>query len=533
MCIILAFILNTTIPEGWPMFRCNQQRTGYTPGVSCLNNVIKKWALLIQNSEGDMIYSGPTAADFDSDGKKDILIGSVGGTSYPTADLYRGYDGTFLWASDFMGEGPYCTPALMDIDGDNKPEVFLYEYTSGRFRCLRGSNGTGLWSNTSVQYGYYCAPLVIEGTSGTVIVGDIMGILYSLNATTGAENWRYNVGNYIQSPSLGDVDGDTNSEIVVVAGESLYVFQQSSSSPIWTMNLGDSATTPMLLNLDTDTALEIVVYCYMTGYVKAFNYKDSSPIIDAFVGRFQGNYLCLQAPSPAGGDVTWDGVPDIFIHNGDSLYCIKAKSGCVLWAASADSIVGSPVVADIDKDGNLEIIVTGFPTDANHRSRLECYEHDGVKKWEWQEPIGAGGYADPTLNEACLADIDGDTLLEIVTVDYSCWLLALDCIPWAIEEKNNESVMQNTKLCANPSIFVQSTVIRCSLPANANSRLEIYDITGKIVKTFTLKADQRPLITEQKWDGTGNDGKQLSSGIYFAKLTDGHSTVTRKLTLLK
>jgi hypothetical protein len=46
----------------------------------------------------------------------------------------------------------------------------------------------------------------------------------------------------------------------------------------------------------------------------------------------------------------------------------------------------------------------------------------------------------------------------------------------------------------------------------------------------TLTGDARGLIA---WDGTGDDGAPLCSGVYFARLAAEGEVVTRKMVLLK
>ena len=89
-----------------------------------------------------------------------------------------------------------------------------------------------------------------------------------------------------------------------------------------------------------------------------------------------------------------------------------------------------------------------------------------------------------------------------------------------------------------PNPFNPSTTIRFALPKASSVSLRIYNIIGQLVATVsntTLDAGTYSM----KWNGTDDAGKQLGSGIYFAKLTasstDGKSNFvqTRKLLLMK
>ncbi len=99
----------------------------------------------------------------------------------------------------------------------------------------------------------------------------------------------------------------------------------------------------------------------------------------------------------------------------------------------------------------------------------------------------------------------------------------------AIEEENSKSKNQKLKLETeiSPNPFIQSTTIKYHLPTKSKVSLEIYDITGRTVKT---------LVNEEKEAGSYNisfSAKELSAGIYFAKLVVDDVKKTKKLTILR
>ncbi|MBI4722525.1 MAG: PQQ-binding-like beta-propeller repeat protein [Candidatus Stahlbacteria bacterium] len=529
--IYLGLIGAATIPDGWHTFRANQQRTGYIDGIGCFgDSVYEKWSLLIQNSEDNIILTSPVSADFAGDNHKDVLIGSYG-TGFPTADLYNGDDGSVMWASDYSGEGPrFTTPCLMDIVGDNKPEVFLQEIESSyRFRALNGANGTGAWANNSIDSSSYCAPLALDemyGTGGRIIVGDNRGKLWCLNATTGDSIWTYTVGNPIHATSFGNVDNDSNPEIVVVAGTMLYVFGLNGGAPKWSRNMGTAATTPALANLDGDAELEITVYNYTAGRIRSYNCGTSTPFIDVSVGVWTEDFTSgtpttiTWPPSPGLADITNDGTIDIVIHNGVNLICINGATHLVEWSTPARHLFGSPVIANLDKnDDELEIVVTGQPSNPDYRCKIQLFEHTGASKWSWGDTVTGAGYPDPSLNEACLTDVDADGYLEIVAVDYSCFLVCLDCEPVGVEE--NTPTTNNYQL----SISRDNKQIRYYLPSGSAISLCVYDIAGREVKEI-----YNGYLDKGMHSATVSD---LRTGIYFIRLTADGKSVSTKLTIIK
>ncbi len=84
-----------------------------------------------------------------------------------------------------------------------------------------------------------------------------------------------------------------------------------------------------------------------------------------------------------------------------------------------------------------------------------------------------------------------------------------------------------------PNPFNPTTTLSFSLPNNSNVELSIYNIRGQKVKQLVsnqLPAGQHSVV----WDGRGDDGKSVSSGIYFYKLkVNGKDKSVRKCLLLK
>jgi parallel beta-helix repeat protein len=90
-----------------------------------------------------------------------------------------------------------------------------------------------------------------------------------------------------------------------------------------------------------------------------------------------------------------------------------------------------------------------------------------------------------------------------------------------------------------PNPFNPSTKIKYATPFVSNVSLEIYDITGRVVKSFEVNA-QNSGNYEFVWDGTNITGSRVASGIYFYKLKaqslEGNGKVfekTAKLLLMK
>ncbi|MBD3258736.1 T9SS type A sorting domain-containing protein, partial [candidate division GN15 bacterium] len=83
-----------------------------------------------------------------------------------------------------------------------------------------------------------------------------------------------------------------------------------------------------------------------------------------------------------------------------------------------------------------------------------------------------------------------------------------------------------------PNPFNPTTRIDFSLPARADVTLVVYNILGQQVRTLVDK-DLAAGDYSIEWDGTGDRGEAVATGIYLYRLTAGDEQATRKMLLLK
>ena len=83
-----------------------------------------------------------------------------------------------------------------------------------------------------------------------------------------------------------------------------------------------------------------------------------------------------------------------------------------------------------------------------------------------------------------------------------------------------------------PNPFNPSTVIRFALPKDGNVKLQVYDITGSLVKTV-LDQTMRGGNMEVTWDGTNNSGTKVAAGVYIYRLQASNFVATKKMVMVK
>jgi len=88
----------------------------------------------------------------------------------------------------------------------------------------------------------------------------------------------------------------------------------------------------------------------------------------------------------------------------------------------------------------------------------------------------------------------------------------------------------------NPNPFSSKTTISFILASYEHLNeyiLSIYNIRGQLIKTFCGRGNNFWVKTDIVWDGTDEDGKRVSPGVYFYKLEYGQNALTKKMTLVR
>ncbi len=175
------------------------------------------------------------------------------------------------------------------------------------------------------------------------------------------------------------------------------------------------------------------------------------------------------------------------------------------WPTQADdAVIGTPTLADLDSDGDVEVIVCDM--DAVIRIWDVSGEYAlgyGVQWASFRNDFKRSGRYDGVPIGAGVPD--GESLPTVT--------LALE---------------QN-----RPNPFNPLTSIAYSVPENtAEIELSVYDVTGRLVRTVAsgkVVAGRHEAV----WDGRDARGERVASGVYFVRLTDGKTTATKRMVLLK
>jgi hypothetical protein len=105
----------------------------------------------------------------------------------------------------------------------------------------------------------------------------------------------------------------------------------------------------------------------------------------------------------------------------------------------------------------------------------------------------------------------------------------------AAEGKETPVIPDQLTLSQNyPNPFNPATTIQFGVPANFRGRAElrIYNVKGELVRSL-YEGAVTPGIHSYRWDGTNDNGRQVTSGIYFCRFVCGTERMTKKMVLLR
>ncbi len=241
---------------------------------------------------------------------------------------------------------------------------------------LNDDNNDGVINNDDV------ADVVIVSYKGTDLSN---GIVRALNGVDGSELWNYSTGvvaaDARYSPAVADFDGDGVVEIVVSSRLKEYISvidnKGVTKKQIAKVNFNWSTIGNVsIADLNNDGSLEFslgdAVYNYDTGSLYTFDWAPSSVIFDANA----------------------DGIQEV-LSSGQ----LNDVYGAELWRYVGEDKVWFSSVADIDSDGQPEVILSIPATSSTaNKSKLVALEANGNIKWELDNSVNGGSGAQSISN---------------------------------------------------------------------------------------------------------------------------------------
>ncbi len=340
------------------------------------------------------ISATPTVCDLDMDGNAEIIVPTYDSNdSQGSIRAFRGVDGTEVFVFDAIDVEANSQVACGDIDGDGFPELLAthgdaYVIALEHDGSLKwesadygGNGGTESISLANLD-GVGPPEIVIPHNQGITVLDPDGLILWSAEGSDGSV--RYLRGG---QAVVSDIDLDGIQEIV--AGNTVY----RNGSVEWVESgLPDGPNA--IGNFDQDPYAEIV----LMGSGEVYLLEHTGDVIWGPMA-IPGSY----ATPPAVGDFDGDGQPEIGVA-GSNAYVVLDTDGTLLWSQSISRGSSYPGTAlfDFQGDGRVEVVF---------KDEASLFIFDGLTGAVlFETPLGSrGGVANPVV-----ADVDNDGNAEIV-----------------------------------------------------------------------------------------------------------------------
>lgn len=447
---------------------------------------------------GDKIRSSPAVADLDMDGILEVVFGSYDGKLYVLSPF-----GSVLSESQYPGD-IVGSPALIDLDQDGDKEVV--------FTTQVGNSGS----------------LYAIHHNGEPFQGFPVNIDEKMLA----------------GPAAGDLESDGSPDIVIVTwDDNIYAVDNTGNIkegfPVLSTNRFSVA--PVLVDLDLDGDLEIIVG-NDSGLLQVIDHNGQE-IISYDVGDdIRGGISLADLDNNGSMEILFSGYDD-FLHAWNPLENMEMDGWPIDLMSNS---VSEPVTADLDNDGDLEVIA------ANKSGMFFIFHHDGTNFNGF--PLSLNQYIE---SSPVVSDLDEDGDYE-VAIGTSLGLQVFDIKSqkgemesWKLHRGNTQrsgslgytvlSKEENTVTIPSvfslkqnyPNPFNPVTKIDFTLAISGNVILILYDITGKKIKTLLQENISAGSYTYSL------DGSEFSSGMYLYSIdisnNKGYSVFnqTRKLILMK
>jgi len=308
-----------------------------------------------------------------------------------------------------LGEPGGCNPAVGDLNADGAPEI-LAASVSGKIHCLSGE-GKCLWTfptQSRLDYTLVLADLDRDGQL-EVLGNTKSGGLFCLNAE-GRLRWKFFAEPNAGPPAVADLNGDGFPEIVFGTDLQKIFCLNHQGEYLWHREHdGDfGRSLPLICDLDGDGHREILL-----------TRSEVCPNSAVIALNASGKIL-WEAPTTMHGygplavvDFEGDGRQEILVvDKSTSIYCLDAQ-GKRRWerVLTGHGIFFAPAVADLDGNGTPELI-SGRRTQGAEQEKLTLLGAAGNVLNE--VPLQGGGNSSPVV-----ADLDRDGRLEIYLVTQS------------------------------------------------------------------------------------------------------------------
>lgn len=369
-------------------------------------------------------YSSPAIADLDGDGAPEVIAAAY------SLFVLNGDDGALQWRNDPAGGRVWPGIVLADLDDDGALEI-----ASGHgdgYLHVHNASGALLWTRQPTTR-------ELRGLSAYDLDGDGRLDLVATAAVSSRTNtWVYSHdgvlragwpqlandsgyawGVFNDNAAIGDIDGDNAPEIVVPSDVHYINAYEHNGAQIEAHAMyGDKGWGKVGVHVDHHVDLRGYANC---GSEHRPNFAHAPAAIVDLDGDGSNEVIAMGNVYNCGTSPYSSLYEMPFIFNGDrsrwagagyDWQVIPTPDGSAAPLSEdyngIESAMPNPVVADLDGDGEREILF------ASYDGRLHAYWLDKTQRHNWPYAVHATGPGIRFASEAVVADLDNDGFAEVI-----------------------------------------------------------------------------------------------------------------------
>lgn len=502
-------------------------------------------------------------------------------TTYMQGNLHHGYsespgpqDATILWTAPVCGfSHEFCNPVIVDgvvyfqsdgqsilyaLDAATGAEVWQYDvvdsvddavtYFDGKIFacadstwCFDALTGQRIWAFGWTAGSYFSGSPVIG--DDVVYVAGCIGSqtkLFKLDIDTGVEQVSREVPHHFEGC------GTLYEGMLFMPFYQgpLFAFDPVTLDTIWTNTLSGGGywdSSPVVKD-------DILYIGCSDGYLRALNTGDGTLVWETKIHQFShawgveptpaihdgrvfvgcsfyggSEFGIVGAFSMESGTELWsildiielhgsiglaDGLAYFGEHRGDSMYAVDQITGEIVWSygipgGTDPGFQGTPAITDgvmymPATDGNLYAFGTGL-------------------KYTYRDDL--------------IADVGSNTLIATSFMNGSA--VAADTISFTVTGTGiGPEAVSAFQLTAFPNPFRSMVTLSLEIAEPGHTLMEVYDLSGRKVRSL-LDSELAHGTQSFTWDGCGEGGEVLSSGVYFCVVRCGENMFTTEICLLR
>ncbi len=529
------------------------QPTAALPILAMGTNVFMPGEIIWSYQGPENVVSCTAIDDVDGDGIEDVVAESFD-SGVTTDHLFcvsgSGIaEGNLIWSarptggpSNSGGWGDECLITIDDINHNGTCDIILGTGWGGRtVFAIESTTGQPIWSydtyvHTPSGWIYsVCSMGDINGDSIPEVLagaGSDANAAILLNGADGAEIWRRQVADAVYSVSrVEDINDDGIPESAVGAGDNddkVYLFSGAAADTgrIWTYDA--NATIYSLSSLpdaNGDAYADIIAGTWGSpSKIVALSGYSRDLVGDTLWTAIAGGAVMRIVVSP---DLNNDWFSEVLVASwGNYAQVLSGHNGHSLWTyPMGDDVWAIYWAHDVTGDGICEVVAgsfTGAVSLINGADGQELWTCSTDSKIFTVRPIG---------------DVNGDGAPDIIAGQQylnnaggKFFVISGGTVRTPVSDDEDVTIPISHLLVANyPNPFNARTVISFELPQASDVKLELFNLLGQRVDVID-EGYRDAGRHEVSYDTRDAD---LSSGVYYCRISAGGEAASTKMTVLK